>query len=239
MDQNLDVVLTIIKCLAAALAGVLLGNGAVYFFNRMPASWFAEAGEDPPEAALDRSRQRIPSHPWKYVFTMLFVACGMWLVMQDVLSAVVILCILWILTELSISDVKFRILPDQLTILLAVCGLGMIRTMGSWRDSLLGGLIGFGIMALTALCGRLFSHRDAVGGGDIKLFTVLGILVGWAGILAVFCLTSLLSGAGAVYLLATKRVRRGDGIPMAPFITAAVLIYFLFLRGRVELLTVL
>ena len=48
---SMDITLTvqIIKYLVTVLAGVILGNGAVYLFNHMPASWFFDYGEMPPE----------------------------------------------------------------------------------------------------------------------------------------------------------------------------------------------
>mgnify|MGYP000890993052 CR=1 FL=1 len=38
---------TIIKSLITILLAIFLGNGAVYFFNKMPAKWFCEYGEEP------------------------------------------------------------------------------------------------------------------------------------------------------------------------------------------------
>ena len=48
-----DALITLIKCLAAVLAGIFAGNGAVYFFNKMPAAWLTDYGEKPSEELLD------------------------------------------------------------------------------------------------------------------------------------------------------------------------------------------
>ena len=54
---------TIIKSLIAILLAIFLGNGAVYFFNKMPAKWFCEYGEEPKGILTDPFTQRIKNHP--------------------------------------------------------------------------------------------------------------------------------------------------------------------------------
>ena len=49
-----DTLILIIKCLAAILAGIFEGNGAVYIFNHIPAEWLCEYGEKPGDELLDR-----------------------------------------------------------------------------------------------------------------------------------------------------------------------------------------
>lgn len=231
-----DTLIVVIKCLAAILAGVFAGNGAVYFFNKMPAQWFCEYGQRPTEDMLDPYTQRIKSYPWKYVFTMLFVVMGIKLVMDDWQFAVSAFCALWLLLELAIADIKYRIVPDQLVILLAVCALGFIPYHGSWKECLFGGLAGFAIMGLTALLGKMAYKRDAVGGGDIKLFASLGLICGFSGVLVIFALTALLSGGHLVWLLVRKKIRKNDTVPMVPYIAASAAIYFIFLWGYEQIL---
>ena len=84
-----DALITLIKCLAAVLAGIFAGNGAVYFFNKMPAAWLTDYGEKPSEELLDPYTQRVKSYPWKFVFTMLFSVLYIKLVTEDVQLAAV------------------------------------------------------------------------------------------------------------------------------------------------------
>lgn len=49
MDTGMTALAIIIKALAGVLAGILMGNGAVYLFNHMPAKWFTDYGEKPCE----------------------------------------------------------------------------------------------------------------------------------------------------------------------------------------------
>ncbi|MGN0659657.1 MAG: prepilin peptidase [Emergencia sp.] len=226
-----EAIIVAVKCLAAILAGILAGSGAVYFFNRMPAGWLCDYGEKPSEELLDPYTQRVKSYPWKYIFTMLFIVIGIRLVMDDWQFAAAALCSLWLLLEMAIADVKYRIVPDQLVILLAVTSLGFISFHGSWMDCLFGALAGFGIMGFTALLGKLAYRRDTLGGGDIKLFASLGLTAGLAGILEIFVMTTLLSAGHLIWLLARKKIRRHDTVPMVPYIAVAAAVYLIFLWG--------
>ena len=103
-------------------------------------------GEEPSPELLDPYTQRIKSYPWKFIFTMVFVVLDIKLVIDDWQFAVAAVCAVWLLLEMSIADIKYRIVPDQFIMLLAVSALGFIPYHGSWRDCLFGGLAGFCIM---------------------------------------------------------------------------------------------
>ena len=221
--------IVLIKVIIAILIGVLQGNGAVYFFNKMPASWLCDYGETPSEELLNPTTQRIKSNPWKYLFSMGFVILNTKLVVDDWQFALAASAALWILLELALSDKKYSIVPDQLLILLAVTAIGVIPFHSSWKAPLLGALIGFSIMMLIALVGKLAYRRDTLGGGDIKLFSALGLIAGPKGILFIFAATTLLSAACFAYLLAKKRVKITDSLPMVPYIATAAAFYLVFL----------
>lgn len=229
-----SILLTLIKLLGAVLAAIFAGNGTVYLFNHMPAQWFCEYGEAPTEEMLDPYTQRVKSYPWKYIFTMLFVVLNIKMVMDDWQFALAGLCVIWLLLEMAIADVKYRIVPDQLVLLLTVCALGFIPYVGGWKPCLLGAAIGFGVMGATALLGKMAYKRETLGGGDIKLFTSLGLIMGPWGMISTLVLTTLISAGHLVYLLAAKKIKRTDTVPMVPYIAIAATVYLVFLWGKVE-----
>ena len=229
-----SVLLTLIKLLSAVLAAVFAGNGAVYLFNHMPAQWFCDYGQTPTEDMSDPYCQRVKSYPWKYIFTMLFVVLNIKMVMDDWQFAIGGLCVIWLLLEMAIADIKYRIVPDQLILLLTVCALGFIPYLGGWKSCLLGAAIGFGIMGMTALLGKMTYKRDTLGGGDIKLFTSLGLIMGPAGIVITIVLTTLISSVHLVFLLSTKKIKKTDTVPMVPYIAIASAVYLVFLWGSTE-----
>lgn len=226
----------LIKCFAAMLAGVIAGNGAVYFFNKMPASWLCDYGQVPALEMSDPYVQRVKSYPWKYIFTMLFIVIGIKLVIDDVRFAVCAMISIWLLLEMAIADIKYRIVPDQLVILLAASGIGFVSFHGSVKECALGALVGFGIMAFVALVGKLAYKRETLGGGDIKLFASLGIILGVGGILIVYAMTALLSAAHFVVLMTLKKIKKTDSLPMVPYIAVSASFYMIFIFGTPELL---
>ena len=229
MEKQL--IVTLIICGAAIGAGVILGNGAVYFFNRMPGKWLCDYDEEPSQELLHPTCQRIKSTPWKYVFTGFFVVIGITLGLQNPLYAIPALIAIWLLIEMSIADIKYMIVPDQLIMLLVVTGLGFIphHAFGV-MDCITGAAVGFGVLLLIAVIGRLIYKKPAVGGADIKLFAALGLNLGTDGIIAVFVISTFLSAGHFIWLMLRKGAKLTDERPMVPYIAAAAIIYLVILH---------
>lgn len=229
MEKQLMV--TLIICAAAIGIGVLLGNGAVYFFNKMPGKWLCDYGQEPSEELLHPTCQRVKSTPWKYVFTGFFIAAGITMGLQNPLYAIPALIAIWLLLEMSIADIKYMIVPDQLIMLLVITGLGFIphHAFGV-LDCIRGAAIGFGVLALIAVVGRLIYKKPAVGGADIKLFAALGLSLGTDGIISVFVISTFLSAGHFIWLMIKRGAKLSDERPMVPYISAAAIIYLVILH---------
>ena len=229
MEKQL--IVTLIICGAAIGAGVVLGNGAVYFFNRMPGKWLCDYDEEPSQELLHPTCQRVKSTPWKYVFTGFFVVIGITLGLQNPLYAFPALIAIWLLLEMSIADIKYMIVPDQLIMLLVLTGLGFIRHHAfGVMDCLLGAAVGFGVLLIIALISKIFYKEPAVGGADIKLFAALGLALGTDGIIAVFVISTFLSAGHFIWLMVRKGAKLTDERPMVPYIAAAATIYLVILH---------
>jgi len=93
---------------------------------------------------------------------------------------------------------------------------------GEWKwgiaASLIGLAAGLGLGSGLRHGGRLFSGRDVLGGGDVKLLGFIGAFLGWKGACLALLGGSLLGiGVGVVW-----RLRRGViEMPFAPFLGAA------------------
>lgn len=223
--------ITIIICVLMIGLGVIMGNGAVFFFNRIPGQWLCDYDEEPDEELLHPTCQRVKSTPWKYLFTGLFVVIGLWIGPRNPIYAIDVMAVCWLLLEMSIADIKYRIVPDQLIMLLVVCGMGFIPYHGRGVFEGFGGaLVGLGIMLFIGILGKIIYHKDTLGGGDIKLFAALGLCLGIRGILITFVLTSIFSAGHFCILLAKKRIKKGDNMPMVPYISASVAFYLVILR---------
>ena len=229
MEKQL--IVTLIICGAAIGAGVILGNGAVYFFNRMPGKWLCDYDEEPSQELLHPTCQRVKSTPWKYVFTGFFVVIGITLSLQNPLYAFPALIAIWLLLEMSIADIKYMIVPDQLIMLLVLTGLGFIRHHAfGVMDCLLGAAVGFGVLLIIALISKIFYKEPAVGGADIKLFAALGLALGTDGIISVFVISTFLSAGHFIWMMVKKGAKLTDERPMVPYIAAAATIYLVILH---------
>ena len=236
MTLPLQILLT---CAIAILLGTLLGNSAVYFFNRIPPAWLTDYGEEPSEELKDMSTQRIKSVPFKYVFTGLFIAVGIYMGVRDPALAIPVLFSLWLLLLMSIADIKYMIVPDQLIMLLVLTGLGFLpQKVALYHrhaiyDSLIGAAAGLLVMLVIALLSRAIYKKWVLGGADIKLFTAIGFLTGLYGVLIIFVLSTLLSGVHFGYQLLRKQIHLKETRPMVPYIAIAYGVYFLFIKDLV------
>ena len=229
----------LLTCVLAILAGILLGNSAVYVFNRIPGRWLTDYDEEPSEELLHPTEQRVKSVPWKYAFTGMFIAAGIYMGVRDPYLTAPVLIALWLLLLMSIADIKYMIVPDQLIMLLILTGLGFLPPKMSVYhrhavyDSLLGALAGLLIMLSIALISRAIYKKWVLGGADIKLMAAMGFLTGLYGALIIFVLYTFLSAAHVVWLLIIHKASLKSSRPMVPYMAIAFLIYMLFIKDLI------
>ena len=117
-----------------------------------------------------------------------------------------------LLVIITFIDLDHYIIPDEL-IIFGLIGALIFNILGqgiSIKDSLLGGLIcGGGMLVLIHLI-ELLIKKEAMGGGDIKLFGMVGLFLG----LKLGLLTILLSVyIGATYGILTiiySKIKKKD-----------------------------
>ena len=126
----------------------------------------------------------------------------------------------WLLLTIALLDLRHFWLPDRLTALVAVLGLG-VGFAGLGVDIInraLGGAAGFLALRLIARVYRSIRGRDGMGGGDPKLFGAVGCWVGWTGLPAALLIASLAAFAGLA--IGAALGRRVDGQTAIPLGTA-------------------
>ena len=210
--------------------GVLAGFSVVTVFNRLPARWLCDYGEDPCEELIS-GKERIKNYPWKAVFSVLFICTALLLTtMSGLLYALLTLAVLWLLLEISIVDIKYMIIPDQFVILLAFLSIAFIPYHNSLLSPLYGAAIGAGCMFVIGALGKLMYKKEALGFGDIKLFSAVGLITGPFGISLILIAASLLSAAVFTVGLVTKKIKRTDVFPLGPYIALSTVIYLIDIR---------
>ncbi|MGB4440576.1 MAG: prepilin peptidase [Sedimentibacter sp.] len=128
-----------------------------------------------------------------------------------------------LLITISIIDIKHKIIPDGLNITGVIIGIIFII---SDNPILFDRLIGLGIGLV--LFFSIAMVTNAMGGGDIKLMAVLGLIFGVKGVLFITLFSFVTGAVISLILLATKVKSRKDEIPFGPFISLSALTYIFF-----------
>lgn len=128
-----------------------------------------------------------------------------------------------ILIAISIIDIEHMIIPDGLNIAGAITGfIYTAITKLSPVDKIIGAIIGLGLFLAIAL----LTH--AMGGGDIKLMTVMGLMFGTKGVLFITFCSFTLGAVVSLILLGLKIKNKKDRISFGPFISLSAVIYIFF-----------
>ncbi len=153
------------------------------------------------------------------VIAMATVVLGTRLELALVLAVICAACAVMVLTDLSA-----RLIPDCITLVLFICGVALQLLRGT---ALLHG-------ALSLVCGIFFlaiclainriSADSVIGGGDCKSLLALPVVTAVTGLLpALIVMLGCLTGTLVLSLLRRGRKALGNRIPLAPYISAAMM----------------
>ena len=127
-----------------------------------------------------------------------------------------------------ISDFKYMIILDSPLVISGILILGLkyyyygLNNVGA---SLLSGLILFILMFLVGFVGSKIFKREALGGGDIKLAAIIGIILNWRLGLIAIILSSLLA---LPYAVGSMFFNKDKEVPYGPFLVSSMALVFIF-----------
>lgn len=127
-----------------------------------------------------------------------------------------------------ISDFKYMIILDSPLIIGGILILILRAYFYGFKNmglSLLSGVILFVIMFLIGLMGKKMFKKEALGGGDIKLAGIIGIVLGLKLGLVAIILSSLLA---LPYAVGAMLLNKDSEVPFGPFLIASMAIVFIF-----------
>ena len=123
----------------------------------------------------------------------------------------------------SFIDFKSFILPDWLTLPLILSGVVFnalsVDNFCSSADSLLGVLIGYGLIRLVDECYFKVKKQRGIGQGDAKLLAAIGAILGWQAIFPILCCAAILGVVVGLTLIRFKRLSLQNQIPLGPFLS--------------------
>ncbi|WP_370576413.1 prepilin peptidase [Neobacillus niacini] len=133
---------------------------------------------------------------------------------------VVALTLISMFMIIIVSDINYMLIPDKILIWFAGIFLleRIIWPLPPWWDSLLGAGTVFLLLLIIAL-----ASKGGMGGGDIKLYALLGFVLGFKLVLFSFFLSTLFGAVIGSLALVFKIVKRKQPIPFGPFIAAGTL----------------
>lgn len=148
---------------------------------------------------------------------------------------------------ISVIDLEHRLILWRVV---WVGGLALLVTGGllpdrGWQKTLLGGLAGYGMVAVLFLLGQVYAwvvarwrgqplEEVAFGGGDVNLAGLIGLAVGWSGVVIALFLGVLAAGVFSLGVLVVQLARgRYDPhmpFPYGPFLVLGGLAVYLYGR---------
>lgn len=149
--------------------------------------------------------------------------------------------ILWLILFglIVVIDLEHRLILHPVSLTGAVLGVIFGTLNHGFLNTLLGGASGFGIMLVFYMFGNLFikfiARRKneeidevALGFGDVNLAGVMGLILGWPGVIAGIFLAIILGGViSGLFLLIQlfrKEYQAFQALPYGPFLVISVVL---------------
>ena len=139
----------------------------------------------------------------------------------------------WLLA-LSLIDIDTMTLPNKLTESGLILGL-IFQGINGWMDNSMAGLadnlswaiismvIGIWSLDIISFIGTIIFKKQAMGGGDPKLFAMIGIWIGWKALLVSLFLACAFGTIFGLCAILLKSLGRFQYIPFGPFLALGAL----------------
>lgn len=134
------------------------------------------------------------------------------------------------LIVITFIDLDHQIIPDIITLPGIPMGLAASFALPtiSFKASVLGLVLGGGSLWFVAWAYHLITHRDGMGGGDIKLLAMIGTITGWKGVIFTIFASSLIGSCVGITMMLIKKKNVKFAIPFGPFLSTGAIIYVFF-----------
>lgn len=164
-----------------------------------------------------------PIYAFTELVTGILFAFAMWKLGLTWELAVALLFIS-LLVIINVSDIAYMLIPDKILLFfLPLLIVGRILSpLEPWWDSIVGAALGFSLLLLIAII-----SKGGMGGGDIKLFLLIGLVLGTFDTLLTLFLASVIGMFVGGIVLWVRRQGRKTPVPFGPSIAiAAIIVYF-------------
>jgi len=124
-----------------------------------------------------------------------------------------------------VSDITYMLIPNKILLFFLPLLLFMrvISPLDPWYDVFIGAVLGLVLIALIIIL-----SKGKMGGGDMKLFAVIGIVLGWKGTLLTLVLASFFGAMIGGIIMMIKKTEKKQPIPFGPYIVITSLISYFY-----------
>jgi leader peptidase (prepilin peptidase)/N-methyltransferase len=137
---------------------------------------------------------------------------------------IVALFFISLLVIIVVSDIAYMLIPNKvLLFFLPFLIIGRVLSpLTPWWDCAVGAVVGFGILYSIAVI-----SNGGMGGGDIKLFFLIGLVLGTMHTLLTLFIAAVIGMIVGLVVLTKNKQGRKTPIPFGPSIAlAAIIVYF-------------
>lgn len=129
-------------------------------------------------------------------------------------------------------DLKHRILPNRLNMVIFEVGLILsfvygINNLNIAKDMLLGMIVGAAIFGIITLLGGLIAGKEAMGFGDVKFMAAIGLYFGAGSIAEISLLAFFIASIIAIVILIVRGIflkSEDEYIPFGPFLAISAIV---------------
>lgn len=167
----------------------------------------------------------------------LLLSLGFYTQATGPLDAILLCVTAMLLVALAAIDLEWKLLPDVLTLPVALCGVAYATLGGADMlvSSLIGGVLYGGLLWLAGWAVSRWRKMPALGFGDVKLIAALGLWLGMSGdTLALFMILTGACGVALAVLWPKLSPAEVDpdlppkAFPFGPALIAAFIVLFVF-----------
>lgn len=140
---------------------------------------------------------------------------------------IIVLLFVSMITIIILSDYYYMIIPDEVLIFFGVSIIISMFFINGWYYALihiLYGMVSFVIMYSLKLFGDFLFKKESMGGGDIKLLFMFGLMFGWQMSIVSIFLASIIGLPISLILL---KKNNEHVLPFGPYLGCAALIIVL------------
>lgn len=134
--------------------------------------------------------------------------------------------VVWVLSFIFIYDFEYQEIPDSLTLIPA--GLIFVFSLffgwHSWHDMIIGAVVAAGFFFLQFFV----SKGKWIGGGDVRLGVLIGVILGWQKTILALMLAYIFGAVIGVFLILTNKKKITSEIAFGTFLAIATFVVMFF-----------